>query len=279
LSPLRSIRVNETVLGFRQAGVAGTPVVFVHGSYGDLDDWNGQVLAFAATHRVVVYSRRYHPPNPPLDDRRPYTPELHAADLAALLQALALGPAHVVGAGYGAYVALALGREHPELVRTLVLGEPPVLPLLLRSPAGDSLRRLLIARALDPARAAFLRGDSVTALRLFVDGIADGPGTFDNLTAPARARMLAHAFEMRSELLTDRQDHFPALDCALLGRLPMPILLLQGERSPRLFHIITTELANCLQSDTVATIPGAGHRLQASAAAYNQTVAAYLAAH
>jgi pimeloyl-ACP methyl ester carboxylesterase len=271
------MRVNGAVLSYRRAGNQGTPVVFVHGSYGDLDDWSAQVNAFARTHRVFVYSRRYHPPNPLHDDGQVYSPALHAEDLAALLAVLGLVPAHVVGSGYGAYVALALAREHPDLVRTLVLGEPPVIPLLLRTPGGDSLRRTLIASSLDPARTAFARGDSIAGLRLFVDGMADRPGTFDNLPAPARARVVAHSFEMRREMLADRQLYLPPLDCAALGRLAMPVLLVQGERSARMFHVITTELAHCLQSDTVITIPAAGHAINTTnPAIYNQTVLQFL---
>jgi len=280
VSELRAMRVNGAVLSYRLAGDQGTPVVFVHGSYGDLNDWSAQVHAFARTHRVFVYSRRYHPPNPPQDDGQVYSPQLHAEDLAALLPVLGLAPAHLVGTGYGAYVALALAREHPDLVRTLVLGEPPVLPFLLRSPAGDSLRRKFIAATLDPARAAFARRDSVAGLRLFVDGTTDRPGSFDHLPAPARARIVAHSFEMRREMLADRQEYLPALDCAALGRLAMPVLLVQGERSPRMYKIITTELARCLQSDTVITIPAAEHAIHATTlAAYNYTVLQYLAAH
>jgi non-heme chloroperoxidase len=274
------MRVNGAVLSYRLAGDQGTPVVFIHGSYGDLDDWSSQVKTFARTHRVFVYSRRYHPPNPPQNDGHVYSPQLHAEDLAALLPVLGLAPAHVVGSGYGAYVALALAREHPDLVRTLVLGEPPVLAFLLRSPAGDSLRRAFVAATLDPARDAFARGDSVAGLRLFVDGTTDRLGTFDNLPAPARARVVAHSFEMRREMLADRQEYLPALDCAALGRLAMPVLLIQGERSPRMYHVITTELARCLQSDTLITIPAAGHAIHATnPAAYNQTVLQYLATH
>lgn len=274
------MRVNGAVLSYRVLGDQGTPVVFVHGSYGDLDDWSAQLEAFARTHRVFVYSRRYHPPNPAQDDGQVYSPELHAEDLAALLPVLGLAPAHIVGSGYGAYVALALALAHPDLVRALVLDEPPVLPFLLRSPAGDSLRRTFIAQTLDPARAAFARGDSVAGLRLFVDGTTDRPGTFDNLSAPARARVVAHSFEMRREMLADRQPYLPALDCAALGRLAMPVLLIQGDRSPRMYHIITAELAHCLQSDTVITIPAAGHRTNATnPGAYNQTVLRYLDTH
>jgi non-heme chloroperoxidase len=268
------------VLSYRLAGDQGTPVVFVHGSYGDLDDWSAQVKAFARTHRVLVYSRRYHPPNPPRDDGQVYSPQLHAEDLAGLLPVLGLAPAHIVGTGYGAYVALALAREHPDLVRTLVLGEPPVLPFLLRSPAGDSLRRAFIASSLDPARAAFTRGDSVAALRLFVDGVTDRRGAFDSLPAAARARVVAHSFEMRREMTADRQEYLPALDCRVLGRLAMPVLLIQGERSPRMYRVITTELAHCLQSDTVITIPGAKHPVNATnPAGYNQMVLHYIATH
>jgi pimeloyl-ACP methyl ester carboxylesterase len=280
VTELRAMRVNGAVLSYRMAGDQGTPVVFVHGSYGDLDDWRTQLDAFARTHRLLIYSRRYHPPNPPQDDGQVYSPQLHAEDLAALLPVIGLSPANVVGSGYGAYVALALAREHPDLVRTLVLGEPPALPFLLRSPAGDSLRRAFIAETLDPARAAFARGDSVAALRLFVDGTNDRPGTFDNLPAPARARVVAHAFEMRREMLADRQLYLPPLDCTALGRLAVPVLLLEGERSPDMYHVITAELAHCLQSDTVITIPAAGHAINATnPIAYNRTVLQYLATH
>ncbi len=277
---LRAIQVNNTVLHFRIAGAAGTPVVFVHDSYGDLDDWRAQIGAFGATHRLLLYSRRYHPPNPPQDDGQVYSPELHAEDLALLLQALGFAPAHVVGAGYGAFVALALAREHPDLVRSLVLGEPPVIPFLLRSPGGDTLRRALLADALDPARAAFERRDSVTGTRLFVDGWSGAPGRFATLPALVRARILAHSFELRRELLADRQQYVPALDCTRLGRIATPVLLLQGERSARMYHVITGELAQCLQSDTVLTIPGAGHDMQAgNPGYYNGIVLRFLAGH
>ena len=278
-SPLRAIRINGTVLNFRLAGDTGSTVVFVHGSLGTLDDWNSQIAAFARSHRVLVYSRRYHPPNPPQTDQETYSPELHAADLAALLQELGFGQSAVVAAGYGGYVALALAAQHRELVRALVLAEPPVIPFLLRTPAGDSLRRAFLAGVLDPARAALARGDSLGALRTFLDGTGSAVA-LERLTPPARARLLGNLPEIRRELTADRQQYFPPLDCPRLGGLTMPVLLLQGERSPRMYHIITAELANCLESDTAITVVGAGHDIHATnPAAYNTTVLRFLATH
>ena len=269
---LRSARVNGATLAFRLIGDSGTPVVFVHGSLGDLRDWDAQVAAFAATHRVLVYSRRYHPPNPPQNDDQTYSPMLHAEDLAALLLQLDLAPAHVVGSSYGAYTALVLALEHPELVRSVVLGEPPIMPLLNRTPEGDALRRDYFANALDPARAAFSRGDSVGGVLVFLRG--------EGLPAPARATILAHSFEMRREMLANREQYMPPLACADLGALHTGVLLVSGARSAPLFHAITNELARCLQNDSTVTVPGADHAMHASNPAYyNQVVLRYLATH
>jgi pimeloyl-ACP methyl ester carboxylesterase len=60
---LRAIAVNQTVLHYRMSGDHGSWVVFVHGSLGDLDEWRPQLDLFSRDHRVIVYSRRHHPPN------------------------------------------------------------------------------------------------------------------------------------------------------------------------------------------------------------------------
>jgi non-heme chloroperoxidase len=268
------------MLHYRLAGDHGPYVVFVHGSLGDLDDWRAQLDLFSRDNRVLVYSRRYHPPNAPTDDRGAYTPAVHAEDLATLLRALGVGPAHVIGSDYGGYVALALATEHPDLVRTLVLEEPSVIPFLGRTPWGDSLRRTYEERVLDPSRAALSRRDSVLGVRLFFDGANGRPGSFDQLSAAARERTVGHSAELRRELLAERRDYMPALDCASLGRRVMPVLLLQGEQSPRMYRVITTELARCLQSDTVISVPNAGHSIHTTnAALFNQTVLRFLTAH
>ena len=56
--------------------------------------------------------------------------------------------------------------------------------------------------------------------------------------------ILDNAAEMRAETLSP--DIFPALTCADVAALDRPVLLLNGELSPRLFHLINAELARCL---------------------------------
>ena len=277
--PANITDVNGTRLAYRLSGDSGAPVVFVHGSLGDLRSWSRQELAFAQYFRVLVYSRRYHPPNPRVEDNQAYSPKLHAEDLAALLLTLDIAPAHIVGSDYGAYTGLQLVRDHPQLVRSLVLAEPPIFSLLTGSEAGDSARRFFYTNGLDPARAAFSRGDSVTGVRYYVDAIS-GRGTFDRLPAATRADMLAHSFELRRELLTERPDYLPPVTCNELSHIMTPVLIVRGENSPRAFQVISDELARCLQSDTTVVIPGAGHPPYAGNPAYfNQVVARFLVTH
>ncbi|HET9385705.1 MAG TPA: alpha/beta hydrolase [Gemmatimonadales bacterium] len=279
-SPLRLLAVNGTRLAYRLSGDSGAPVVFVHGSFSDYRSWRGQENAFSRVFKVLVYSRRYHRPNPQVaDTNQAYSPKVHAEDLAALLLTLDLAPAHIVGSSYGAYVALALARDHPNLVRSLVLAEPPIVSLLTISEAGDAERRSFFLSVLDPTRRAFARGDSVGALRAFYDGL-NGRGQFDNLPATTRADLLTYSFELRQEMLANREQYYPPVSCGELGRVTTPVLLVRGAQSPPVFQIISDELARCLQSDTTAVIPGAGHPPHlANPVYYNQTVGRFLASH
>jgi pimeloyl-ACP methyl ester carboxylesterase len=277
---LHAIEVNGTRLTYRIMGDTGAPVVFVHGTLKDLREWSGQDNVFAQTHRVLVYSRRYHPPNPQVDDAQPYSLKLHVEDLAALLLTLDIAPAHVVGSSYGAYTALELARKHPELVRSLVLADAPIFPLLSHGEAADSLGGVFYNNALDPARRAFAAGDSVAGIRAFYDGVSGGRGRFDNLPAAGRADLLAHAFEMRREMLANRRDYWPPISCAELGRVTTPVLLVTGDRSPAVFQHITDELARCLQNDTTVIIPRAGHPPHAgNPSYYNQVVLRFIMTH
>lgn len=278
---LRALNANGTRLTYRLIGDSGaTPVVLVHGTLGDYRSWGGQELLFAQSNRVLVYSRRFHPPNPQVaDSLNIYSPQLHADDLAALLLTLELAPAHIVGSSYGAYTALALAREHPELVRSVVLAEPPILPLLTGSEEGDAERRSFYTYVLDPSRRAFVRGDSVAGVRAYFDGV-NGRGRFDRLPAGARADLLAHAFELRVEMLANREEYFPAISCRELGRVRTQVLLVRGAASPRVFQLISDELERCLQSDTTVTIPNGTHPPPAgNPAYYNLVVLRYLASH
>src|SRR5881409_982491 len=254
---LHVVRVRGTDLRFVERGT-GIPVVFVHGSLGTLESWGPQIDAFATRFRVIAYSRRYHWPNAAQPDGQEYSLSLHADDLIALIEGLGLGRVHLVGSSYGAYVALLVTMRRPDLVRSLVLAEPPILPWLARTPEGDSLRRVFEATVLEPSRRDFARGDSVGGLRRFFDGVSGRRGHFDALPEAARVALLPLASELRLEIRTDPAVYMPALSCPQVAGIRNSVLLVSGERSPRLFHVIIEELARCMPAEEIVGVPGAG---------------------
>src|SRR5437867_3976663 len=125
----QAVHANGTNLAYEEQGT-GDAVVFVHGSLSGFRSWTFQMEPFAQRYRAVCYSRRYHFPNAGADLATEYRANEHRDDLAALIDALRLTPAHIVASSYGAVVSLLLTQARPELVRSLVLGEPPAFSLL-----------------------------------------------------------------------------------------------------------------------------------------------------
>jgi pimeloyl-ACP methyl ester carboxylesterase len=79
---------------------------------------------------VVTYDPRGTGRTVRTDDRTESTPDDHASDLRHLIEALGVGQVDIFGSSGGAVNALALVSQHPELVRTLVAHEPPVVDQL-----------------------------------------------------------------------------------------------------------------------------------------------------
>ncbi|MEW6337616.1 MAG: alpha/beta fold hydrolase [Acidobacteriota bacterium] len=96
---------------------AGEPLLLLNGGMMSIAAWDEIAAVLAAGHRVVRcdFRGQFLSPGPAhrtLDD--------HAADVAALLDALRIDSAHVVGTSFGAEVGIVLAARHPERVRSLV---------------------------------------------------------------------------------------------------------------------------------------------------------------
>jgi non-heme chloroperoxidase len=173
-----NIQFGRTSFQYIEKG-QGEPVVLVHGTLGDFRSWELQMDEFAKSYRTISYSRRYHYPNPCRGDETDYSAILHAADLAAFISELGLEPAHVVGNSYGAYTGLFLALRHPERVRSLVLSEPPVFPLLEQNEEGRKLRDEFLSYVWNPAGELMQQGRSEEGVKAFVDGVVS-EGAFNS---------------------------------------------------------------------------------------------------
>ena len=101
-----------TSLYYEEAG-SGTPVVFLHEYAGDYRTWEPQMRYFSRLHRCVTYSQRGYPPSDVPSDPERYGQDILRADAIALMDALGIDKAHVVGHSMGAYTALHVGIKNP----------------------------------------------------------------------------------------------------------------------------------------------------------------------
>jgi pimeloyl-ACP methyl ester carboxylesterase len=273
---MNTLPLRDTRLAFGEQG-KGESLVFVHGTLGSMREFPSQVELFSNSHRVVTYSRRFHPPNPLEQSGDSYSLSVHAADLAELVQALDAAPAVVIGSSYGGYVALCCAIRHPGIIQRLVLGEPPMLPLLKKTPEGVMAFHEFETNTLSPARAAFTGGNDELGVKMFFDGVSGRPGTFDLLPAPSREKLMESAGVLRFELLTSPEEYMPAISDDQIHGTDMPVLLLNGQKSPRVFSLITDELERLLPDTYRVTVPGAGHAMHlANPGFYNQVVREFL---
>lgn len=93
----------------------GPPVILLHGGLGHGGNWGYQVPALVrAGHRVVLIDSRGHGHS--TRDSRPYSYELMASDVLAVMDTLRLEKVAIVGWSDGACIALIVGMQAPERV-------------------------------------------------------------------------------------------------------------------------------------------------------------------
>jgi non-heme chloroperoxidase len=241
----------------------GTPVIFVHGSLSDGGYWADQIGPFAGHYRAIAYSRRYNYPN--VNPARPgYSAVVDAEDLAGFIHTLHLGKVVVIGHSYGALTALFLAAKHPELVRALVLAEPPAISLLAHLPGdetktGKAMSEDIRRRMVVPMQQAFRRGDRDAGIAAFIDYVFNDPHAWDKMSDSARAAMLRDAHEW--DVMMKTGTLFPNIEPSTLRRITAPVLLISGAKSYPFLGLITEELARLLPNRETIVLPDAGHQM------------------
>ena len=98
----------------------GAPIVFLHGGMVFFDNSFAKQRDYFASYRTVIGidQRGYgHSPDGPWS----LSYKMMADDTAAIIEQLGLGPVDVVGHSDGGNLALLLARDHPQLVRRMVI--------------------------------------------------------------------------------------------------------------------------------------------------------------
>ena len=240
---MQSVVTDGLEIAYRRVG-EGPPLVLVHGAAEDGRVWQPQLADLSDEFTVVAWDE----PGAGRSSEAPtgFSLSHYARCLAALIDALGLGPAHVAGVSWGGTVALELYRRHPERVATLVLADTYAgwkgsLPEAEVRARVAGVRRMLAAPAaeFDPTLPGLFAGDLPAEFVALLDEIA---------TAVRPDTLGAQLFTMAE---TDQRD--------LLPRIAVPTLLIWGELDARSPLSVARQFEQAIPHAELVVIPDCGH--------------------
>ena len=260
-SNLKNIEINGRQLHYVEQGEGQPPaIIFIHGGLDDYRCWQFQMDYFSSKYRAISYSRRFAYPNKWIGNIvKDNTIEDNAKDLADLIRKLDLAPAHLVGASYGAFITLYCASRNPELAKTMVLNEPPIMEFLARSHLKDDAELLqgVRTRVQSPTEDAFKRGDFKKAAQTFIDGVMDIENFFEQLPEEDKQYLMDNAKSLEGEFEPAMPSSFSVEDVKQITTIPT--LIVKGELSPKWLLRIADILSDNMPNTEQIVIPNVSH--------------------
>lgn len=241
---MTTVDIDDTTLYYERSG-HGPALLFVHGMCGDADVWAGQAVRFSDRSTCVRYDRRGYTRSSRGDSS--LSVARHADDAAALIRSLDLAPCLLVGSSSGAVIALDVARRHGDLLRGVVLSEPPLFCL-------DPDAGRVFMGALGPrVEEAMATGGPSAAVDAFFSLVC--PGLWAMLDEDRKDRYRANAAIGFADLRA------PTLDvCAAdLAAVTLPTLVIAGDTSHPALHSIAHQLAAALPDARYIELADCGH--------------------
>ena len=244
-APVQTVTAGDLRIGYREVG-EGPPLLLIMGLGADGSLWEDHVVALRSRFRCIAVDNRGAGASSKPEG--PYTTAAMADDHAAVMRALRLDGAGVVGISMGGAIAQELALRHPELVSRLVL--------VSSWARCDAYLRELLAN-LAAVRAAAPSETFVQLLQLWIWA----PDAF-----AARADELAQARAIDPSIMV-RVKPFAAQAAACashdaldrLGAIAAPALVTVGELDVFTPVRFSQELADRIPGAELRRFPGAGH--------------------
>lgn len=251
----KRVSANGTEFAYVEMG-QGEPVIFVHGGLQDYRMWQGHLAEFAERYRAITYSRRNNYPNAVSPEGMPDSAaDVHGEDIAALVKALGFTKIRLVAHSSGAHAALFFASAYPESVVGLALNEPPATGILAGTPGGaETLKEF--GASIAPGREALKVGNYAVGIPLFVNAVG-GAGAYERRSEADKKMNLDNAASYHADAITKRPR--AVFTCEMAKKITAPVLLTNGEQSPKFFSKISDQLAACLPNVKRSVVAGSSH--------------------
>lgn len=260
------LSLNGAQIYYESAG-AGDPLLLVHAGIADSRMWDDQFEEFAQRYRVIRYDMRGYGQSAPVD-----APFAHHRDLHALMDALGIERAHLVGCSMGGTACIDFVLEHPQRVRSLVA--------VACDPSGFQFENEAPPQW-DALVAAWDKGNFTRVAELEVQMWVDGPTrTPDQVPARLRDRVREmNEIALRNEALElGEEEPLEPPAAERLGEITVPVLLVSGELDRSRMLSAATFMRARLPHAQSLVVPGSAHLpSMEKPALLNDTVLKFLA--
>jgi esterase len=220
----------------------GKPILCIHGTGSSAALWSDAAGELARRGRTILYDRRGFSRS---ERPEPFVTNVnqHADDAAALVDALAAGPALVIGRSQGGEIAVDLALRYPDRLRALALLEGGALSLSETFMRWDAeLTQKVMAAA---------EADASTVAEKFVSSVLGDAG-WELLPEPVKQIFTANGPAIVAEARGGLLD----VSVEQLGSIDRPTLLVAGKDSPPAFAEATSIAANAIPGAKVAWVDG-----------------------
>lgn len=231
----------------------GTPLIFLHEFAGDHRSWREQVRALSRNFRCIAIAARGYPPSDVPDDDAAYSQEIANRDAIAVLDAVGVDKAHVVGLSMGAYTALQLAMYFPDRLLSAVAAgagtgsDPATRDQFLRDAAATAAAMEKATRidaeqiCVSPTRVQLQNKDEL-GWRMMVEHLADHP-------PKGSAKVLRNVQGKRPSLYDLEAE---------LAAVKVPVLLIVGDEDEPCLDV-NLFMKRIMRTAQLAMLPGCGH--------------------
>jgi pimeloyl-ACP methyl ester carboxylesterase len=237
-APVNDIQMYYAIYG------QGEPLILLHGGLGNADYWANQVPAFSERYKVIVADSRGHGRSTRSD--QPYSYELMASDVIALMDHLKIDKASLVGWSDGGIIGLDIAMKHPERLDKLFAFGANYNPSGLRDDVANStVFNAYIEKA---GKDYELLSKTPTEYEAFLNAIGEMWATQPNYTAEQ------------------------------LKSISVPTMIADGEHDEGIKQEHTKEMASLIPGAKLLIMPGVSHfAMWQQPEAFNQAVLDFLA--
>ncbi len=223
----------------------GSPLIILHGLFGTLENWGGQIAAFKEHYQVISVDLRNH-------GRSPHSDEMNypvmADDIIELMDDLSLETAHILGHSMGGKVAMQIALQHPERIIKLVVVD--ISPVAYGSRHNEIFNGLT---AID-LNTLTSRSQADSLLKPYVETLDIRSFLLKNLYRDDQKK-----FQWRPNIKV-LEKSYPAITTAPFGsKLLKPVLFIKGKNSDYITGDHQDAINQLFDKVSFKMIEGAGH--------------------